>query len=149
MTKEGSVKNIVLYAEDDSDDLLLVKEAFTRFTQNVELISVSDGYQALSYLKNLSPQEAGPCLIILDINMPRMDGKEALEEIRELDRFRDIPAILFTTSSQPIDKAFAKKMNAGFITKPIDFKQMDKIANQFIEHCTDEIKKNIRQQLSK
>lgn len=147
MTKEISVKNIVLYAEDDSDDLQLVKEAFFQHTKNVEIISVSDGVQALSWLQKLNENHPAPCLIILDINMPRMDGKEALEAIRSMDRFKDIPAVLFTTSSQPIDKAFAKKYNAGFITKPINYKQMDMIAKQFIDHCTDKIQSNIRKQV--
>jgi CheY-like chemotaxis protein len=148
MTKEPSVKNVVLYAEDDMDDLQLVKDAFYQYTKNVELVSVSDGFQALSYLKNLPHHEPAPCLIILDINMPRMDGKEALQKIRQIDRFKEIPAILFTTSSQPLDRDFAGKYSAGFITKPIDFKQMEMIANEFIEHCTDEIKKKIRRQIN-
>lgn len=147
MTKEMSAKNIVLYADDDPDDLQLVYEAFSKYSKNVELITFSDGLQTLSYLNNLSTDEASPCLIILDINMPRMDGKEALTKIRDLKRFKEIPAILFTTSSQPRDKEFAEKYKAGFITKPIDFTQMDIIAGKFIEHCTDEIKKNIRRQI--
>lgn len=147
MTKEMSVRNIVVYADDDIDDIQLVYEAFSQYSKNVELVTFSDGLQTLSYLNNLPEDEPSPCLIILDINMPRMDGKEALTKIRELKRFKDIPAILFTTSSQPRDKEFAEKYNAGFITKPIDFTQMDIIAGKFIEHCTDEIKKNIRKQI--
>lgn len=142
-----SVRNIVVYADDDIDDIQLVYEAFSQYSKNVELVTFSDGLQTLSYLNNLPEDEPSPCLIILDINMPRMDGKEALTKIRELKRFKDIPAILFTTSSQPRDKEFAEKYNAGFITKPIDFTQMDIIAGKFIEHCTDEIKKNIRKQI--
>jgi len=142
-----AAKHIVLYADDDVDDIQLVKEAFANYSKNVELICVSDGLEALSFLKNIPQTEPSPCLIILDINMPRMDGKEALAKIREMKRFEDAPAILFTTSSQPIDKAFATKFKAGFLTKPIDFKQVDIVAAKFIEHCTDEIKKNIRSQI--
>jgi CheY-like chemotaxis protein len=138
-----SVKNIVLYADDDADDIQLVKDAFLQYSKNVELITAIDGMEALSYLKNLSKDDTIPCLIILDINMPRMDGKEALIKIRAMKQFENIPTILFTTSSQPNDKDFAKKYNAGFVTKPIDFSQMEIIAGKFIEHCNDDIKKDI------
>lgn len=142
-----SAKNVVLYADDDLDDIQLVQDAFNNYSQNVELVTVEDGLEAVAFLKNLSINDAAPCLIILDINMPRMDGKEALVKIRQMDRFQNIPAILFTTSSQPQDREFAKKYNAGFITKPIDVTQMDIIAGKFIEHCSDEIQKEIRKTL--
>jgi CheY-like chemotaxis protein len=144
MTKEISTKNIVLYADDDTDDLMLVRDAFNSYSDNVDLVTVTDGFQVLSYLKNLSEVETAPCLIILDINMPRMDGKETLINLRQMKRFDNVPAILFSTSSQPHDKEFAQKYGAGFLTKPIDYKQMDVIADQFVQHCSDEVKRKIR-----
>lgn len=143
MTNEMSVKNIVLYADDDIDDINLVREAFFNYSPDIELITVADGLEALSFLKNLSVEDIAPCLIILDINMPRMDGKEALIKIRQMKRFENIPSILFTTSSQGRDKDFAEKYNAGFLTKPIEYTQMDLIANKFIQHCADQNNKNI------
>ncbi|GEO10400.1 response regulator [Segetibacter aerophilus] len=145
---DTSAKNIVLYADDDIDDIQLVRDAFSEYSQNVKLVTVEDGLEALSFLKNLSSDDPAPCLIILDINMPRMDGKEALVKIRQMKRFEDIPSILFTTSSQKRDKDFAEKYNAGFLTKPIDFTQMDIIARKFIEHCSDDIKKNITREFN-
>ena len=142
MTTEMSEKNIVLYADDDIDDILLVREAFSNYSQSVDLVTVADGLEALSFLKNLSVNDTAPCLIILDINMPRMDGKEALVKIRQMKRFENIPSILFTTSSQSRDKDFAEKYNAGFLTKPIDYTQMNKIASKFFEHCSDQLNKN-------
>lgn len=139
-----SVKNIVLYADDDTDDLELVAEAFSKYNNHVDLVTVADGLQALSYLNNIPEGEKTPCLVILDINMPRLNGRETLLQMRELDRFQDVPAILFSTSSQPMDKEFAKANNAGFITKPLDYRQMDLIAEQFIDHCSDDIKNKIR-----
>jgi CheY-like chemotaxis protein len=79
--------------------------------------------------------------------MPRLNGKETLLKIRNMDRFEDIPVVLFTTSTFPLDRSFAEKYKAGFITKPIDMRQMGKIADEFIEHCTDEIKKNIHKKI--
>jgi CheY-like chemotaxis protein len=147
MTKSSTPKNIVLYADDDSDDLELVQQAFGRYSKNVEVITTNDGSQALSYLKSLSEEEPAPCLIILDINMPLVNGKEVLKKLRNMERFESIPVVLFTTSSLAQDQEFAGRYNAGFVTKPLDVTQMEAIAELFIDHCTDEIKKNIRRQL--
>jgi CheY-like chemotaxis protein len=148
MTQTNTRKHVVLYADDDPDDLMLVKEAFDRYADNVEVVTTTDGEQALSYLASLDHFEPAPCLIILDINMPRLDGKEALKKIRTLPRFTDIPVVLFTTSSYTLDREFARQHKAGFITKPLDVRQIESIADQFVQHCTDEIKKNIRKKQS-
>lgn len=142
MAKEIPSKSVILYADDDTDDIQLVKEAFSLHSKNVELVTVSNGLDALSYLNSLGYKDPAPCLIILDINMPLMNGKEALVKLREMKRFEEIPAVLFTTSSQLKDKKFAETYKAGFLTKPIDYKQMDIIVNNFMSHCSDEIKKN-------
>ena len=144
MTQSIYTKNIILYADDDKDDQQLVQEAFERYASNVKIILADNGVEALDYLNGLLPFEPAPCLIILDINMPRVDGKEALIQIRNMERFAHIPVILFTTSSQSQDKVFAAEYKAGFITKPIDGNQMRLIADVFIDHCSDEIRKAIR-----
>lgn len=144
MTKYIAPKNIVLYADDDADDIELVEEAFRHFASNVEVLTFQNGSQALSYLKNLSDEDPVPCLIILDINMPVLNGKETLVRLRQLEKYEGVPAVLFTTSSMPLDKAFAQRYNAGFVTKPLGFEQMEIITKQFINHCTEETQKKIR-----
>lgn len=144
MVNPETSKNIVLYADDDMDDLELVSEAFSKYSSNVELVTVTDGMQALSYLKEAAKKkDVSPCLIILDINMPRLTGRETLVRLREMRQYQMVPVILFSTSSQHYDKEFAQSYNAGFITKPLDYRQMDVIAERFIEHCNDEVKKQI------
>jgi len=148
MTQTNTRKHVVLYADDDPDDLMLVKEAFTRYSDNVEVVTATDGEQAISFLAGLDHFDPAPCLIILDINMPRLDGKEALKRIRSLQRFQEIPVVLFTTSSYTVDREFARQHKAGFITKPLDVRQIESIADQFVQHCTDEIKKSLGKQQS-
>jgi CheY-like chemotaxis protein len=135
---------LVLYADDDRDDIALVEESFSATTSNIELVTAYDGEAALAYLKNLSPLQADPCLIILDINMPRLNGRETLIRIRQMERFRNIPVVLFTTSSLGQDKLFAEKYNAGFITKPLNTHQMKLITNQFLEHCGEDVRNFVR-----
>lgn len=147
MTKSAP-KNIVFYADDDTDDLELVQDAFALYSNNVEVVTAKDGMQACAYLESLSEDDPAPCLIILDINMPLLNGKEVLKKIRSNPRFENIPVVLFTTSSLPQDNEFAKKYKAGFVTKPLDVAQMEVITELFIDHCADEIKKNIRRHLS-
>jgi CheY-like chemotaxis protein len=144
MTKYIAPRSIVVYADDDPDDIELVEEAFRQFANNVELHTFQNGSQALSYLKNLQDDEPMPCLIILDINMPMLNGKETLVRLRQLDKYEGVPVVLFTTSSMPLDKTFAQRYSAGFVTKPLGFEQMELIAKQFINHCTEETKKKIR-----
>lgn len=139
-----TLKHTVLYADDDVDDIELLKDVFLPYSNNVELVTFANGFQLISYLQNLKTEDASPCLIILDINMPLLDGKETLIEIRNSYRTKEVPVILFTTSSQPRDKEFAFKYNAGFITKPLNYQQLGHIADIFIDYCSDEVKKSIR-----
>ena len=141
-------KNLVLYADDDPDDLQLVKEAFSKYASHVEVMTVNDGLEVLSFLKGLSHEDPSPCLVILDVNMPRLNGRETLKQLRKMDRYEEVPVILFTTSSLPVDQEFAHKHNAGFISKPLNARQMDLITDQFIEHCTEEIRKQIRREMN-
>jgi CheY-like chemotaxis protein len=144
MTQTTPPTQLVLYADDDVDDIRFVEESFSETTQNIELITAYNGLDLLKYLQSLKPLDPNPCLIILDVNMPLLNGKETLLKIREMDRFRSVPVVLFTTSSTEHDKNFARNYNAGFVTKPLDNAQMKNITDRFIEHCTDEVKKLIR-----
>jgi CheY-like chemotaxis protein len=146
MVKPATPKNIVFYADNDTDDLELVQEAFGRYTNNVEVVTARDGVQALSYLQALDEYTSAPCLIILDINMPLLNGKDVLRKIKDIRALASVPAVLFTTLSSPLDKEFAKKYNAAFITKPLDVSQMEIITELFIDHCIDEVKRKISKQ---
>jgi CheY-like chemotaxis protein len=147
MVEPRTPKNIVFYADDDTDDLELVRDAFDRYTNNVEVITAKDGVQALAYLQSLNDFTPTPCLIILDINMPILNGRDVLKKIKGMALLSSVPVVLFSTSSSTLDKEFAKKYNAGFVTKPLDVAQMRIITELFIDHCSNEIKRNIRRHL--
>jgi CheY-like chemotaxis protein len=144
MTKSSTNRNVVLYADDDTDDLQLVQDAFAEFANEVEVVTVSDGGQALSFLEKLEASDRLPCLIILDVNMPVIDGKQVLKQLRTMDRFTEVPVVLFTTSSLPADKDFADRYKAGFITKPLHYRQMEQITDEFIGHCAEEVRQQIK-----
>lgn len=144
MTQTTPPRHLVVYADDDIDDLRFVEQAFSESMLNIELVTLKDGTRAIDYLSGLSVLDPDPCLIILDVNMPKLNGKETLQMIRKMHRFENTPVVLFTTSSLEQDRNFAIQHNAGFVTKPLDSRQMQRITDQFIEHCDDEIKKSIR-----
>jgi CheY-like chemotaxis protein len=144
MTQSLPPKSLVLYADDDADDIELISDAFKEYSQNVELITFDDGYELLKFIQTIDPFQPAPCLVIIDINMPRLNGKETLRRLRTIEGFAEIPAVLFSTSSMPADGQFAKQFNAGFVTKPLLTHQVHLIIDQIIEHCTDEVKKTIR-----
>lgn len=128
-------KHTILYAEDDLDDLLIVKEAFERLNQAINLVHAANGFDTLQHLELMYTSGVLPCLIILDINMPGMDGKEALMRIKQSDTFKTIPAVLFTTSSSEMDRSFARKWGADFITKPLMYNELEELARNFIRLC--------------
>jgi CheY-like chemotaxis protein len=144
MTQSLPPKSLVLYADDDPEDVELVSEAFQVYAQNVELMTFADGIELLNFIETIDPFHAAPCLFILDINMPRLNGKETLRRLRRIESFAEVPAVLFSTSSLPADAAFAKNFKAGFVTKPLHTNQVHMIIDKIIDHCSDEVKKMIR-----
>jgi two-component system, response regulator len=124
---DTSNTKIVLMAEDDSDDRLLAKDAFADGGWEGDLRFVDDGEDLLDYLKHrgkYSPPAAAPRprLILLDLNMPRKDGREALREIKADAELRRIPVVVFTTSKAGPDIDHLYDLGANsFITKPVQF----------------------------
>lgn len=144
MTQLVAPKNVILYADDDQDDLMLIKDAFHKYSTHLEVITVENGYEVLSYLNNLSSRDPIPCLIILDINMPLLNGKEVLKKIRAMERFKHTPVVLFSTSSGYQEKRFAEDNNAAFIPKPMDMDQLEDVTTKFIEQCSADVRRDLR-----
>ena len=128
MTRRSSPgKAIVLLAEDDHGDRVLAEKAFESARLVAEMRSVDDGQQLLDYLQRrgeFSDPKASPRpdLILLDLNMPRKDGRVALEEIRSDPELRDIPVVVLTTSRARKDIVASYRSGANsYITKPATF----------------------------
>lgn len=144
MTKSLPPKSLVLYADDDADDRELIREAFDEFSSVVELVTFEEGGALLQYLQSLAPLQPKPCLVILDINMHGLDGKQTLRRLRSLEEYNEVPVVLFTTSTLPSEAAFAKAHDAGFVTKPLHGAQIQAIVNELINHCGADLKEKIK-----
>ena len=136
-------KYTVLYAEDDIDDVFFVQECFKKFDDTIELVRAENGVEALQKLEQLHQQGTAPCLVILDINMPVMDGRQALIKIKQNSKFESLPVVLFTTSNSKLDKDFAFKWGADFLTKPLKYSEVEELAEEFARRCDFEMKQKI------
>jgi CheY-like chemotaxis protein len=137
MKETASSKRLVLYADDDTDDLFFVRDILSVYS-DIDIKTFLDGGQILTYIERFPSSEKTPCLIILDINMPVVNGKEVLFRLREMERFKNIPIIMFTTSSYSFDQEFAEKYKAEFIVKPLHIDQMRDVAESFLQYCSVE-----------
>ena len=129
--KTNNACSTVLMAEDDPDDRFLMSRAFRELGLDAKLCFVSDGEELMHYLYcNGNPSDSAgswPVLLLLDLNMPRKDGREALMEIRANSNFRGLPVVVWTTSNHHEDKTFCHKNGADlFITKPHSYKELVK-----------------------
>jgi len=120
----------ILIAEDDEEDRMLIKEAFEESYLLNEIFFVDDGEDLMNFLyrkdKYTNPDHAPrPGMILLDLNMPKKDGREALREIKACPSLRTIPIIILTTSSaeEDIIRSYDLGVNS-FITKPVTFKAL-------------------------
>jgi CheY-like chemotaxis protein len=123
----------VLLVEDDPGDVLLVREAFADSAMATELDVVSDGVEALALLRRAG-EHAGapnPDLILLDLNLPRMDGREVIAEIKDDPKLRVIPIVVLTTSEAEEDVMGSYALHANaYVTKPVEFDRFVEVVRQ-------------------
>ncbi len=114
----------ILLVEDDAGDVALTREGLESAKMLIQLNTVDDGIKALQYLRKEPPyQDASrPDIILLDLNMPRKDGRETLKEIKADANLRSIPVVILTTSEAESDIVKSYDLGANcYITKPVGF----------------------------
>lgn len=127
---------VILMADDDDDDFLLTQKALKESKLLNTLVRVSDGEELLDYLFKRGgykdSETMRPGVILLDLNMPRKDGREALKEIKADETLRDIPVVIFTTSKAEEDVIRSYQLGVNsFITKPVTFGNLLKVMSSF------------------
>jgi CheY-like chemotaxis protein len=139
MSRNGSPITILI-AEDDADDRMLLKDAFEENKLGNELRFVENGEELIAYLRREGrfadiARSPSPGLILLDLNMPRMDGREALKIIKNDQHLRCLPVVVLTTSKAEED--IVRTYNLGvssFITKPVTFKELLRVVRVLNEY---------------
>lgn len=123
----------VLLVEDDQGDILLTREAFELNKVRNRLHVVNDGEQAMAFLRREEGYEdvPRPDLILLDLNLPRMDGMEVLREVKDDADLRTIPVVILTTSEAEEDILQGYRLHANaYVSKPVDFEQFIRVVRQ-------------------
>ncbi len=129
----------ILLVEDDPGDVVLIGEAFKDHKLDNTLLVASDGVEALELLR--SPDVERPDLILLDLNLPRKDGREVLGEIKADDALRSIPVVVLTTSDAEEDILRSYDLHANaYVTKPVDFDHFIDVVQQIDDFFVSVVK---------
>ncbi len=131
MYLDGDDRSIeVLLVEDNPGDVRLMREAFWEVDVRHCLHTASDGVEAIDFLRRREgyARAPRPDLIVLDLNLPRKDGREVLAEIKQDERLRHIPVVVLSSSSAAEDVAGAYDLHANcYVSKPVDFEQFVRV----------------------
>ena len=127
---------IVLLVDDDDEDKFIIKDAMAALDADENIWYANNGEHALELLGSKYRENVKPCLIVLDLNMPKMNGTETLISLKEDERFKDIPVVIYSTSINRLEKEKCMILGAhSYITKPISFNESKEIARFFLEFC--------------
>jgi CheY-like chemotaxis protein len=137
MTQSLSGRQIeVLLVEDDPGDVLMTKEAFEDYKLRNKLHVVTDGAEAMEFLRRQGEHADAPRpdLVLLDLNLPRMDGREVLQAIKSDPDLASIPVVILTTSEAEEDVLRSYSLHANaYVTKPVDFDRFIQVVRQIDE----------------
>lgn len=126
----------ILWADDDIDDLMLMREALAGIDHRHKIVEATNGREVLDYLNSIENPAYFPCLIILDMNMPVLNGRETLAILKSEEKFNSIPVVIFTTSSSELDRMFCKRFGVEMFTKPDDFIGHQQTIEKLLNFCS-------------
>lgn len=127
-----STRKYLLYADDDLDDREMMEHAF--LTENEYLLlTFANGEELLQFLKDKSASEVA--LIVLDINMPILNGMETLKALKVDEAYKEIPTVMFSTSGSPKDRAEAAELGTDVLLKPSSFNEVQAISRTMLGYC--------------
>jgi CheY-like chemotaxis protein len=133
MTDQPERQIEILLVEDDPGDVLMTREAFEDYKVRNQLHVVNDGVEAMAFLRQ-EGEHAGkprPDLVLLDLNLPKMDGREVLEAIKSDTSLSSIPVVVLTTSEAEEDVLSSYSLHANaYVTKPVDFESFIGVVRQ-------------------
>lgn len=125
-----------LVVEDDADDRELMLQAIKEVNPSIKLVFAENGMEAIRYLEKIQEDNSLlPCLIVLDLNMPYIDGKETYRRLKENATLCSVPVIVFTSSLNPNDRKLFESAGVEYITKPDHFSEMNDIVAHMLQLC--------------
>jgi CheY-like chemotaxis protein len=129
------IERTVLLIDDDEDDLEMLEGALKPVDGEHKTIQAYNGVEGLKTLENLMHEKKLPCLIVLDINMPKMDGKQTFVAIKSNPKLRNVPIVIFSTSNSLMDKTFFERNHTAYFIKPVNLTGLAITASRMINTC--------------
>jgi CheY-like chemotaxis protein len=126
---------IILCVDDDPDDREMVRDVFQAADPHFKVVEASDGREALNYLRSNEGMANPPCLILLDMNMPRLSGRETLAILKSEADTESIPVVVFTTSNAATDRNFCSRFGVEMVTKPPTYEELRSSVNRFLSYA--------------
>ena len=128
----------ILLVDDDPDDQMIFKDAFESLEATGNISIAQNGEEAMNLLDKQSRENILPELIVLDLNMPKMNGTETLRNLKQDQRYNQIPVIIYSTSVNPLEKEKCMELGAySYIKKPISWKESIDTAQYFLNISTE------------
>ena len=123
----------IMYIDDDQDDLMIFGDSIGNLYPGTTILKAQSGEEGIAIITKLEQSGSPyPSLVVLDMNMPKMDGRQTLQKIKS--KWQDIPVVIFTTSTNPQDVEFCRRFNTECITKPMSFKNLDHTIRLLVSH---------------
>ena len=123
--------------DDDPEDRGIIKDAMELINAGDRIRFAENGVQALTILDSDFQAATLPCLIVLDLNMPKMNGTQTLRHLKDNDRYKDIPVVIYSTSMNSLEKEKCLTLGAhSYVIKPVTFSESTQIAHAFLQFCT-------------
>ena len=127
----------IIFADDDADDLELITGYFRQYDNDTRILQFRDGREVMDYLNKDAPPANMVSLIVLDINMPRLNGMETLSAIRKHPMYRNVPVVIYTTSLSATDKSYCEQGNASWVCKSTSLEGVKETARILAEFCAN------------
>ena len=135
VTSKDLPSRFILLGEDDADDQEMLKEVFTSIDIAFILFFVNNGSEILSALEKLKDDQM-PCLIVLDYNMPGLNGADILRELSTNERYKNIPKVVWSTSGSEKFRTLCLELGAiDYVIKPNDIEGLEKVARYMLSLC--------------
>lgn len=126
----------ILWADDDPDDLSVICEIVASFDAAYSVKDVENGCAVLHYLHAIADPAELPCLVVLDINMPKLTGLETLVRIKSDERYKTLNVAVFTTSSSLRDRQLCERYGVPLMTKPSSYQDFKHAITTLLQLCT-------------
>ncbi|MFL5772659.1 MAG: response regulator [Flavisolibacter sp.] len=127
----------ILCVDDDEDDLYFIREVIDSRSFPLHIEEAKNGSEAMAFLQDSLLTERFPCLVIMDMNMPRMNGKQTIMKMKENKFLARIPIVVFTTSTSEADRKYFEDIGVHFISKPFQYNVFTNQIIDLLAYCAD------------